>query len=36
MILDMMCSENNEVIDEIFPQLLSFANRILDGADENI
>ena len=33
MILEMMCSdENNEYIDEIFPQLLCFANRILDGA----
>lgn len=32
MVLDMMCSENNEQIDEIFPQLLYFSNRILDGA----
>eukprot|EP00347_Sterkiella_histriomuscorum_P006717 403351704 len=36
MVLDMMCSENNEQIDEIFPQLLYFSNRILDGAQNNI
>jgi hypothetical protein len=36
MILEMMCSEHNEVVDEIFPQLVYFSNRILDGADNNI
>ncbi len=36
MVLEMMCSEHNEIIDEIFPQLLYFSNRILDGAGNNI
>ena len=36
MVLDLLCSETSEIIDEIFPQLLHFSNRLLDGADNDV
>lgn len=37
MALELMCSDTkSEVIDEIFPQLLYFSNRILEGAQNNV
>mmetsp|Transcript_39530 Transcript_39530/g.38007 ORF Transcript_39530/g.38007 Transcript_39530/m.38007 type:complete len:221 (+) Transcript_39530:853-1515(+) len=36
MVLELMCSDQNQIIDELFPQLLLFANRILDGAQNNV
>jgi len=36
MVLELMCYEQSEVIDELFPTLLYFANKILDGAENEI
>ena len=34
--LELMCAESSEVVEELFPTMIHFANRILDGAANEI